>query len=310
MREFWEMLTTITKLTQPDFYNAAKRTKSNQLLTISLSHYCEFSRWVLQYKGKSFTEHGYAPVEHVLPTLSVRICGKKKHFSSSSRMVPIKADGTCMTFDEKKYKEKGAASVPVLVTPEGDVCKDSWEIANYAGFDPIEPALRDVLDQEIGVYARQLAYFYILKPSNSDLANRLFTFSMGWFWTVLFYLGLGYFLKLSLRKSLRLDQPDSLRICREKLTASFSKIETELRKSNSPFLGGNKPGAADFALASLAGPVCSAPEYALGKYLNLFDELEKRDSAFRAEIEHWRTTYVGMHVLKMYRGYRATTESA
>ena len=76
----------LAHLTQTDHMRRAKNTATIQLLTISISHYVEMARWCLQLCGLKYEEHGYGPVQHVLPVLSARIDRntKKRYIGTSS----------------------------------------------------------------------------------------------------------------------------------------------------------------------------------------------------------------------------------
>jgi hypothetical protein len=88
------------------------------MVTISYSHYVEFARWSLQLGGVDFEEHGYAPIEHVLPTIALRH-GRRdgsKHYAHSSYVIPVKAGSVAAA----RGKSAGSpTSVPVAVSPDG-----------------------------------------------------------------------------------------------------------------------------------------------------------------------------------------------
>lgn len=81
-----------------------------------------------------FEEHGYAPGQHVLPVLSIRVGhSDKKHLSNSSRIVAVQTPGdeaseSLLRKDviaEKKNKAKPAATaVPLAILPSGNVLRD------------------------------------------------------------------------------------------------------------------------------------------------------------------------------------------
>lgn len=294
---------TLASLTQPDFVKLARLGGTAQFLSVDFSHYVEFSRWCLQRKGKAFVEHAYAPGEHILPVLSVRVCGPEPHLSDSSRMVAVASQ-----LSERALKKKGATAVPLLITPDGSVLRDSWGIAEHAGFDPVDPTLRRILDQELGPLARQLAYSYVLKESNATVCKKLFLLPASFIWKLLWHLGGCYFIKQKMVQSLRPNDAEAVAICRARLKETFSSLDNILKSKTTPYLAGDKPGAADFALAALASPVVSPQDYNLGKYDSLFVEIEKSDGDYLNEINYWRRTGVGKYCLMVYEKYRRDVE--
>ena len=68
-------LVALARWTQRDLIKLAKAENQPQLLTIPYSHYCELAAWPLDRAAKPYREHGYAPGEHVLPSLALRVAG-------------------------------------------------------------------------------------------------------------------------------------------------------------------------------------------------------------------------------------------
>lgn len=84
-------LIKLSKFFLPDYFATAKKTKSIQIITIELSHYCEYATWALTIGKVPFTEHSFAPGQHVFASLATRIGqGKQKHLSTSSRVTSVK----------------------------------------------------------------------------------------------------------------------------------------------------------------------------------------------------------------------------
>ena len=155
------MIVSIAKATNQNFVKIAKDTDRCQLLTIPYSHYVEFSRFSLDFCDIKYDEHKYAPVQHVLPVISVRLSDiKNPAFSNSSyvQSVDYRNKAGSLSYEElnsSKAKEKEntsrATAVPVLVGNDGKIYSDSWSIAEYASkvsgkLTSIDPTLKDFCD--------------------------------------------------------------------------------------------------------------------------------------------------------------------
>ena len=79
----------LSKWSNPNFFTLAKKEKKAQVLSIAFSHYCELAVWALQASSVPLHEHGYAPMQHVLPVLSVRVAQREKYLSASSRVTKV-----------------------------------------------------------------------------------------------------------------------------------------------------------------------------------------------------------------------------
>lgn len=301
---------TFARVTQPDFQKLAKTTEVYQFITIPFSHFVEYARWCMQYKKINFKEHAYCPLQHILPVLSIRVSGPEQHISNSSRMVRALPEGGTVVLSDQARQRVGATAVPVLVTPECVVCRDSWEIARYSfsGVSDIPPELQEILDGEIGPLSRQLAYSYLLSKRNYSLTDSMFLSDCGILFSIVWRLILGFLFRSSVKASMLSEDPIGLANCRKRLKLAFDKVGEVLQKRNSTFLNGDTPGPVDFAIAALSAPVVAPREYCMGRYLSTFDEIERTDSEYRAEVEYWRNTVVGQYCLMMYRDYRFAVE--
>ena len=261
----------------------------------------------------SYEEHGFAPGQHVLPVLSLRVGGEKKYLSDSSYVRPVRKIGvvTSNNADPKKSNQnssKGrATAVPVCVMPDGKVLTDSWAILNHSkSLAAVTPSLRELLDNDLGPLTRQLIYHYILQDRNLNIWRQSLTLGRHWFWRFICWLFFGNFITKMMKKTFRVDDMDAVRDCREKLTLIFEKLDMMVQSKTGPFLNGSKLSQDDIALAALVAPVVMPPEYARGKFRGLFDSLSDQDNNFRDEVERWRNTETGKFVLWLYKEHRAT----
>jgi len=224
----------VAKFTSPNYIALAKKTNKAQIITIDYSHFCEFAIWALQAQKVPLIESGFAPGQHILPTLSVRVGGNEHHISSSSRTAQLKPQSSentpLLQTDQNNKKQASddkarATAVPLAVLPNGTILRDSWEIASYPGkLSPVDPELRKLLDEEVGPLARQLTYVYVLKASNSDLWNALCTRGRHWLWRFAWWLFMGSFITKRMKKVFQPDNQESVNQCRERLKIAVEKV--------------------------------------------------------------------------------------
>lgn len=278
---------------------AARRTSRSQLVTISYSHYNEFARWSLVLCGgeESFVESGFAPGQHILAALSIRLPKSgERHLASSSSM----------------NAKPSPTSLPVLVRPDGTVLRDSWEIAASTSLEPIDAALRDLLDNELGVAARKFAYCILLKSEHAAQFTIMCTEGRHWAWRLLWACGFGVTLRAMLAKSLQTADPVGFAACIAQLnelmgpSGKLARALAESRKAGHEFLGGAALGQADIALASI-GALLVLPERYGGRGCPMaphFAYLMAKDAQMRALVDEWRQTEVGAYILELYKTKR------
>jgi hypothetical protein len=302
------------KIFSPNFFTLARESNKVQLVTIAFSHYCEIAAWALHFGKVPVQEHAYSPGQHVLPVLNLRIGSKdKKYLSKSSRMKSAKEakseenNKEDLSNEERAKKEKRdtsarATAVPVAVQPNGNVLLDSWDIAtSVKGLNTIDPKIKQILDEEIGPYSRQMVYSKLLLSHNLPYFHKLCQIGHGWFFRLCWFLFLG---NQTIKLLKKMFDPYNTDNCREKLLAGVAKIEKILDERSGPYLNGQQVGLADIALASLFAPLVSPPNYYEGKFSVVFNELLEKSDDIREETEYWRKTKVGQYVLEIYAKHR------
>lgn len=300
---------SFARWTQPNFKSIAAKKNTPQFITIPYSHYVEFARWSLQINGYKFFEVGYAPGQHVLPVLSIR-GGQKQNLSNSSYMTPVADPSRPKTVDpevEKKRSVKArSTAVPLLVLADGRVLTDSWSICAESGFAPIADAeFRQLLDEQVGPLARQVAYQFILKPSNANVLWGMCTHNTGWLWALLWHIGVGNLLVNMLTKFFKPFNAEANALSRRKLADVIEKLNHRVVSRKGKFLAGDRIGMEDIALCSLFSPLVLPAEYAGGSLHKFFSQLEEQDSELQKQLQHFRSTEVGKYVLHMYANYRS-----
>jgi len=315
------MIISFAKATNPNFVKVAKDTKRGQLLTIPYSHYVEFARWSLDYCDITYDEHKYAPVQHVLPVLSLRLNDiKNPAFSKSSyvQSVDYRKKANTLSYEElnsEKSKEKEnqsrATAVPVLVLNDGVILSDSWSIAQYAAEKsgrllPIDPEIKDLYDKDVGVLVRQYAYHYLLKKGkvNRDVWNKLVYHNCGFFFKILWNCGVAGVVDNIMEKIFRPNDVEAFQECRESLLLVFDRLDERVKNKTTEFLGGSTIGVEDIAIAALCAPVINPKYYCNGEYIKQFDLLYEKDSDYQKDVDLFRQRPFGQYVLKIYKEYR------
>lgn len=290
----------------------------------------------------AYDEYGAAPLQHVFPALSIRIGKQVTHLSTSSRTTEVSMPGLSpeeldskKKRDEKKDRAARAAAVPVAVAPNGSIWLDSWDIAEQSGMRGIDPELKLLLDHDVGPLTRQVAYYYVLKESNSEVWNALCTTNRHWIWRLLWWLGLNGFLQRRLLGVMKADNPETFRVCKKQLVRAMARLDEivdtraklrhvdlippadsigkliEPRSTISVSLRRafitNKlfqSDLGDLAIASLVAPLINPPLYCNGMYGVAFDLLMRQDSDMRQEVLHWRGSISGRFAMALYQNYR------
>lgn len=200
-----------------------------RLVTIGPSPYVEKARWALQRHGINFVEEPHVPMFHWRAT-----------------------------------RPYGRRTAPLLVLPDGTSVGESTDIVAWADASRpdrtplLGPGDREViahLDDKVGKHARRVAYGSLL--ASRGLTVALFAGSPSWELTAL---SLGFPLwRQAIVRGLDVT-PSRVAASRERLRQVFDALSDELADGR-PWLGGDRFGARDLALASLAGSVLLPREH-------------------------------------------------
>lgn len=295
----------IAKALCPDVRTLSKTTGLPHIVTIKFSHYVELARWSMQYCGINFVEHSYAPIQHILPALAARV-GKTKTEN-------IVSNSSVTNQSNSKEKRGGMTATPVLILPDGSSgLSDSWEISTWAcekaGLQTCPEGLKTLIDFEVGTYARQLVYSYILAVRNENIYEGLVTDDAHWLWRTLWWMGLRGFTFSKMREAFKTLDTEAVAACKEKLKTAVHELDTEwIMKKKGKYLTGDKISQGDIAVAALMAPLVSPELYCLGKFKKWFDLAYQQDAAYREEVEYWRGTAAGKYTLEMYATVRSRT---
>ena len=307
-------LVTLAKWTMPDFRAVARDSNVPQLLTLGFSHYNELARWTLQAAGIAFDESAYAPVQHVLPALSVRV-GKTKedNVPMTTTKVEVVRKESAPGPEEPSTLKPSMTALPLLVLPDGRVLKDSWDVSTWAatraGLAPAPPALIKLLDEEVGPLSRQLVYSYVLAARNENVFEAMCTENTHWFWRfVWFWCGVKGVVLKRMRAIFKPDAAAPVVDCRTKLQAVVRRLDAEfVVNKKGKYLLGDELSQADIALASMMAILVNPDEYALGRYKKYMQAFQAQDAALAEETRMWRATPTGQYAVHVYATARTYT---
>mmetsp|Transcript_47 Transcript_47/g.152 ORF Transcript_47/g.152 Transcript_47/m.152 type:complete len:293 (+) Transcript_47:87-965(+) len=284
------MMPCIATTTQPNLLARAQKTGRPQLITIPYSNFCELGRWALK-AGGSYDEIAKPPGAHVLPTLALRF-RTGKHLSRSSRMMGGAPGGS-------------PTGVPVCAMPDGSVLVDSWSLlrasAAKAGWceDGLSDELVELLDGRLGPHARTLAYASLLKPANRNIWDELVTFEEGVVWRAAWACIGGQFGSV-LKAQMNLADHEHIRNAIQDVDAGMQSLGEALAALPTDFWGGSRPGAADVAIAATLAPCVMPSGYCDGRFNPVWTRWLSQDDEHRAQIDAWRATSIGQHILRVY----------
>ncbi|MCE9625271.1 MAG: glutathione S-transferase family protein [Deltaproteobacteria bacterium] len=243
-----------------------------RLYQFPVSHYCEKSRWALDFKGVPFEIVNLLPGFHLLKT---------------RRMAP-------------------RTSVPIL-DYEGKILQDSTNILEFLETTYPSPPLfpdtaadraealewEEYCDEEVGKHLRRFMYHHLL--DEPKLMPRLLVEQSPWYERYAF--GLAYpGVKRLMRKAMRI-YPPQVEKSRVQLNAALEKLDTRLKKRD--FLVGKHFSRADLSAASLLAPLFTPPEHEFPWPKN--EELPIPLQEFQAR---WEDSHVEKWVRRLYRDYR------
>ena len=304
-------LPVLAKMVSPNFKSLAKNTNSIQLVTIGFSHYCEIATWCLKVKGIPYTEHSYPTVQHILPAIALRTGDKELRLSNTSRVTEVQVPNLSkeeiakkQTKEKRRERAARSTAVPVAIAPNGTVWTDSWDIASKTGLPPIDPMLKKLLDERLGVLSRQLSFHYMLQPHNDIYFNKLLTIHTGYIWKFLWWLFLSKYTKNIMIKIMKPFHVEAVNECRVELYKAISEIDTIISNKKTKFLYSNEIGVSDIALASLMSVLVNPPQYCNSKYTSIFEELMQNDANLSEEVERIRNTITGKYVMELYSNHR------
>lgn len=241
------------------------------LYTFPASHYCEKTRWNLDFKGLDYQEVGWVPLLHFL---------KVKRLPVPKTSVPIvQVEGKYIQDSTEIFRwlEKHHPEPSLMPQSKADQ-KELWEINQEM--------------ERLGVYVRRWIYAHVL-PFACDAKNILSEQANPWQAKAFQYT---YpVMKALLIRGLGL-QEDRVKRSEEKIYQGLESLSKRLKKKPD-FLLGNQFSFADITVASLLSPLVNPPEHPVYGKVTLSQEVLRQLEDFQAyPILSW--------VSKMYREKR------
>jgi glutathione S-transferase len=239
-----------------------------RLLTLAPSHFSEKARWALDRTGLPYREECSGPGFHL-----------------------------------RAVKRVGARTMPVLITTQGTILRDSTDILHHADRDgelfphPLAAEI-EALERELDVLGPAVRdWSYSWAVHHPPLIRHVFDKRLGAGQRVALRLTLPVVCQ-QLRARFHLDRM-STDGWFDALTSLWDRFDGWLADGR-PYLVGDRFTAADLTLAALGAPAVAAPEYG-GQLI----PLERRPAAVRAQTERLRATAIGQLILRLYRDERA-----
>ena len=131
------------------------------LVTIQFSHYCEVARWALDASAVSYRE-----IAHALGCQAQQVSLLRADRNN-------RASGSYPGEDTEQHPGWLKYAVPLLCLPNGEMCRDSWEIlSKYHGDLP--DVWRYSFNTILGPAVRRIMYNEALDPQYSHLFDSLF----------------------------------------------------------------------------------------------------------------------------------------
>jgi len=242
-----------------------------RLITIPFSHYCEKARWALDATGALYREEPHAPVLHR------RATGR-----AGGRTVPV------LVHEGRAWRDSTeiAHYADTLATPEHRLIPDGEEGARVL-------ALEDELDETLGIDARLLVYWCLLK--DADLA-RVFAGRMLGVRGSLVQAVVGRLFRRLIFRKYAVNAGTAQR-AEARVRETFAHIGESLVAQ--PYLVGQRFTLADLTFAALASPLLGPPEHpVIGR---TGAGAPSALAALRAELA---STRAGEHALRVYRDHR------
>lgn len=242
------------------------------LYLFAISHYCEKSRWALDWHGLAYRPRFMAPGQHVQEA--------RKRGLSSNSLPWMVADGEVV---------QGSAAIEDWADAHGDAAKSLTppELAGECA------AIEQRLDAVLGVHVRR--YFYAEAMVDHPQSVRpVFTRELSLPRKLLVSMAWSKIRAIMIK---RLDLGPAQRVASRDIVNTELEWLDGLLAGGKTYLVGGRFTRADLAAASLLAPLAAPPEHPVYAQLNL-------PPITQAETAAWAERPSLRHVREMYRRHR------
>lgn len=243
-----------------------------RLYQFPISHFCEKSRWALDYKGLPYEVVNLLPGPHILTTkrLAKRSCVPILDYEGK-----IYQDSTTIL----EFLEATIPSPPLIPEKAGEK-KEALEWEEYC-------------DEEVGKHLRRFFYHYLLdEPS---LMPKLILEQQPWYGRYLYFFAYPLVKRL-MRKSMNI-YPEPVKKSEKILDAALKRLDREVTQKD--YLVGKRFSRADMAAAALLAPLFTPPEHEYP-----WPDISTLPQPLQELNERWGDSNLSRWVHRMYRDHR------
>ena len=243
-----------------------------RLYQFPISHYCEKSRWALDYKGLPYQLVTLLPGPHLFTT---------KRLAKRSSVPILDYEGKIIQ-DSTSILEflETAIPSPPLIPEKEDERKEALEWEEYC-------------DEEVGKHLRRFFYHHLL--DEPALMPKLILEQQAWYGPYLYFFTYPV-LKRVMRKGMNI-YPEPVKRSEQILDAALKRLDAKVTQRD--FLAGTRFSRADMSAAALLAPLFTPPEHDYP-----WPPLADLPKPLRDLHARWSDSSLAAWVLRMYRDYR------
>eukprot|EP00117_Sycon_ciliatum_P005826 scpid30903/ scgid9615/ len=251
------------------------------LVTLGYSHFCELGRWALD-KPASGVGIPYKELSYPLGVHAKIVPGYRRGIDRGRK-----------------------THVPVFVAQDGTVYASSAEIVEYAGWTFSDAQFKDLMIESLGPAVRRLGYYHLLTVKPWMVRDMNIDVSDSWLHAMLavmlwYWYGIPKRIMRAMKISGDYDPETDVALVND----IFQQVEERL--SGAQYLGANGEfGAEDLAFAALGAVGIWPDSLPFGNGVMAKYPLHLLPEAFRLQVERWRQTVAGQHIVKTFQLHRS-----
>lgn len=243
-----------------------------RLYQFPISHYCEKSRWALDYKAIPYELVNLLPGPHMATTKRL---AKRSSVPILDYEGEIVQDSTAIL----EYLEKKIPSPPLIPQKASDL-KAALEWEEYC-------------DEDVGKHLRRFFYHYLL--DDPKLMPKLILQQQAWYAPYLFFF-LYPGVKRVMRKSMNI-YPEPTKKSEKILGEALKRLDSEVSKRD--YLVADQFTRADMAACALLAPLFTPPEHDFP-----WPAVTELPEVLQALHDRWADSALANYVARVYRDHR------